>query len=162
MSARSKKRRLRRHQHLRERQSEQHQLDKFRQKFEEGPWGDRAELREFPGLEKMSDVLEEFVAPFADSANTMDAYRQLLTLGVLAWNVALLPEDERERMIRASLHAEAVGIPADSRAAVRGLVDALVVRKELCFRRNRRFIVDFDLQDTGDGWHISVASTVGG
>ena len=41
---------------------------------------------------KMSDVLEEFVEPYLEFAETEEAYRKLLSVAVVAWNVALFPE----------------------------------------------------------------------
>lgn len=48
------------------------------------------------GHEKMSDVLDDFIEPYSDVADTEDAYRKLLMLGQMAWNTALLPDDERQ------------------------------------------------------------------
>src|SRR4051812_46828121 len=47
------------------------------------------------GREKMSEVLEDFIEPYRDMADGENALRKLLTLALLAWNAALLPEDRR-------------------------------------------------------------------
>ena len=44
---------------------------------------------------KMSEVLEEFVEPYEQYAETKEAYRKLLTTALVAWNVMLFPEKER-------------------------------------------------------------------
>ena len=57
------------------------------------------------GGEKMSEVLEDFVEPYQELADTDDSFRKLLTLGMLAWNAALLPQDQRWAMIDEMLAA---------------------------------------------------------
>ncbi len=52
-------------------------------------------MAEWDGIEKMSKVLEEFVEPYMDMATDEQGYRTVLTLGMLAWNAALLPASGR-------------------------------------------------------------------
>jgi hypothetical protein len=48
-------------------------------------------------MEKMSEVLEQFVEPYWEELpDTADDFRKILTIGVAAWNAALLPEDEQK------------------------------------------------------------------
>ena len=49
--------------------------------------------------EDVRGPLEDFVEPYRDSADTYDAYRKLLSVALVAWNAALLPEDQRRAMI---------------------------------------------------------------
>src|SRR3954471_12797318 len=65
------------------------------------------------GREKMSEVLEEFIEPYSDLADTDEAFEKLLNLGVLAWNAALLPEDERQAIIDKTVET---GLPGSSKA----------------------------------------------
>lgn len=44
------------------------------------------------GMEKMSEVLLEFVQPYMKSAKTRKAYDSLLAIAVASWNCALLDE----------------------------------------------------------------------
>src|SRR3954466_8752717 len=41
-----------------------------------------------PAVHKMSEVLEDFVAPEWDQAQGEDDMRKILTIGMLAWNLA--------------------------------------------------------------------------
>ena len=45
-------------------------------------------------------------------------------------------------------------------AGLREIVDSLVARKKAYFSKYRRQIIDFDVQDLGDHYYISVASTI--
>src|SRR6516162_3546673 len=47
----------------------------------------------------MSEVLLEFISPYRDKAADDAALERLIGLGIMAWNVALLPEAEREKTI---------------------------------------------------------------
>jgi hypothetical protein len=112
------------------------------------------------GREKMSEVLEDFIEPYRELADTEDAFRKLLHLGMLAWNAALLPEGQRRAMIDEMLAAGLARASEADRARARELVEALVRRKEEHFATNRRAIVSFELTDRGDDYHLSVASTL--
>jgi hypothetical protein len=112
------------------------------------------------GREKMSDVLEDFIEPYRDMADTEDAFRKLLTLALLAWNAALLPEDRRRAMIDETLGAGFSRASGADRSQAREFVEVMVRRKEEHFAANQRAIISFELTDTGDDYHLSVASTL--
>ncbi|MGC8643187.1 MAG: hypothetical protein ACP5XB_25280, partial [Isosphaeraceae bacterium] len=106
------------------------------------------------GHEKMSDVLDDFIEPYSDVADTEDAYRKLLMLGQMAWNTALLPDDERQVIIDQTLDAGFARTSGPTRAAAREFIETLVRRKLEHFAGNRRAILSFSLTDTGDGYHL--------
>ena len=113
-----------------------------------------------PGREKMSDVLEEFIEPYSDTADTDDAYENLLTLGMLAWNAALLPVDRRQAMIDETLEAGFSTASRSDQALAREIIETLIRRKLEHFAENQRAILSFKLSHTKDGLHLSVASTL--
>ena len=104
---------------------------------------------------KMSDVLEEFVAPYEHSLTTTKAYRTLLSFGTMAWNLALFPEDKQPEELGLLL-AE---MPADMRAEGKDLICSLIARKKQQFPECRRMIIDFELTETASGRHLAVASS---
>jgi hypothetical protein len=112
-----------------------------------------------PGGIKMSDVLGEFVVPFRDLVDGLDAYRRLLTLGVLAWNAALGSESRQQEIVDEFI-GEALGTESQEvQASCREIVDRLVERKRANFAQYRRPILDFVLEDLGGGkCHLSVIS----
>jgi hypothetical protein len=113
-----------------------------------------------PGGLKMSTVLEDFVEPFADEVEGLEEYRRLLGLGQLAWNAALRGEPERREMVEELLSAALPGASREVLSMGRSIVESLIARKERDFAGLQRPILAFDLQDTGDGWHLNVASLV--
>jgi len=112
------------------------------------------------GREKMSEVLEEFIEPYRDGADTDDAYEKLMMLGVLAWNAALLPADQRKAMVDETIAAGFSRASRSDQALAREVVETLIRRKLEHFAENQRAIISFKLTNTGDGLHLSVASTL--
>ena len=107
----------------------------------------------------MSDVLSDFVEPYREFADTEEAYRKLLTLGVIAWSAALRPEQERQEMVDKIL-ADAQAATEEVEMELKEIVNMLIARKEAYFSEYRRDIIDFEVTDTGSGYHLSVASTL--
>jgi|GEM_PF-687578 len=105
---------------------------------------------------KMSEVLERFVEPYREIAETQDAYKRLLALALVAWNMTLIPKKERTAAMEESLFA----LPEEMRSDGRQLIRHLMVRKETSFSQYRRMILDFELVDTGSEWHLSVVSSL--
>jgi hypothetical protein len=137
-------------------------LAKLADKVARGPLGGSQFVVNPPDAEKMSDVLDDFVAPYEPSAETKDDYEKLLTLAATAWNAALLPEAKRPQMLEEVLGKELPGVPKNLRKDLRAFINELIARKLTHFAANRRMIVDFTLQETHDGYHLSVASTLEG
>lgn len=107
--------------------------------------------------EKMSDVLARFIEPYEDFAETDTAYRTLLAAGALAWNLALIPDDERERVLAnvlSKMNSESLA------RTTREFVMVLVRRKLAHFADNKRCIADYELSDAGDRRHLTVLSTL--
>jgi len=106
---------------------------------------------------KMSKVLEEFVEPYQQYAETKKAYKKLLTTAIVAWNVTLFPENDRPSRLDELL----VTLPEDVREDGRQIIEELMVRKERFFSQHRRMIVDFEVADIGSKKHLSVMSMAG-
>ncbi len=142
-------------------QLEQRGMNKLRQKVQNSPIGEKIGgiVANPEGMAKMSEVLEEFVEPYLDTAQNRSQRETLIGIAVIAWNLALLPINEREPII-AKVIAEAVD-QKDTLAKqdTREVIDELIARKLEFFPENQRFIVEFQLQETRNHFHLSVAST---
>ena len=84
-------------------------LGDLKQKLEQGPFGTERVVVEPAGAERLSDVRAEFVAPYAQLAADEAACRKLLTLSVVAWTAALLPEGRQPEMCGAGHRSGAAG-----------------------------------------------------
>ena len=113
-----------------------------------------------PGGVRMSDVLKQFVRPYNHLVDSEEAFRKLLTLGMLAWNAAMQPDGRQEQMVDEVLN-EAVGEESwEAQTAAREIVDELIERKQRYFAQYRRPIIDFRLTDLGDQYHLTVISAL--
>jgi hypothetical protein len=136
--------------------------------------------------QKMSEVVFEFIEPYRNFAHDDAAFDQLIALGVMAWNIALLPPGEREKALdelsaellpqkRASLVSKLGGLirkwrgtgreaGADPESPVIGdikrIAREMVERKLQHFAYNRRCIVSYQLNTTEDDVHLFVVSTL--
>lgn len=109
------------------------------------------------GTAKMSDMLDELVEPFADEADTEGAYTNLITIGVIAWNTAVLPRDQLDE----SLAILKSNFPdKEDFDTAQGLLFELMKRKLELFPDEQRLVVDFSLTQENDSWHLQVASTL--
>lgn len=108
--------------------------------------------------EKLSAVILEFARPLTE--NVDDAhFRTAITLAVLCWNLALLPDDEQERERRSAVRVMAKNGPAEFVEEADAWTRTLVDRKKRLFGHDRRMVVTYTVEDDGDGFHLYVAST---
>jgi hypothetical protein len=108
------------------------------------------------GEVKMSEVIMDFIEPYREYANTYEAHRKLITLALLAWNAALLPENEQKAMVE-----KVVGSLKLSKSDTEGMmniVEEMIERKNKYFVDYTRTILDYQLSYAEEGFHLSVAS----
>jgi len=112
-----------------------------------------------PGMPKMSEQLLSFVEPYVSAANSKDAYHKLLTVGMVAWNVALVSAEERGSVLTPFLKSLGGAGSRDARDFLE-IVGALVKRKEAepRFAKDNCCIVNFTVTDTATGPSLQVAS----
>jgi hypothetical protein len=148
--------------------------------------GRRASALLFPAeAQKMSEVLLDFIEPYRDLTDSDAAFERLISVGALAWNMALLPEIEREQSLDnlaesffggkwrvvtrlpkwlmkpfGSNHDdEGESEPAELRE-FKEIMRAMIERKNRHFGRNRRFILNFHMNPVGDDVQLVVLSTL--
>ena len=113
-----------------------------------------------PGEAKMSEVLEEFIEPYREVDETLKETIRLLTLATLAWNMALFAPEQQQEMMDQVLTDELVEGDQELKAEIQELIKELIRRKNRYFSQYKRMIVDFELKDQGNGYYLSVASTL--
>jgi len=110
--------------------------------------------------EKMSEVLLAFIEPYRELATTREAYEKLITVAMVAWNAALLPKDKREGFLDEAINPVLSSLGNKAVQDFKAIVNELIKRKEHLFPNNRRFIVSYELSETKNNYHLSVASTI--
>lgn len=116
------------------------------------------------GMRKMSEILIEFAQPYVDGADSFADKKKAFGLATVAWNLALL--DEEDRASHTGEFLEAMGgtgkkdVMDGAREILRNILDDLIRRKAQLFPEIKRFIFDWELLETPEGFHLNVASTV--
>jgi hypothetical protein len=117
-------------------------------------------VQNLEGVEKMSEVLETFVEPYLDFADSCADREKLFTIAVAAWNLTFMPEEKRPAIIKEMI---AVGVDKKDMLAqqdMRAILNEMIARKLTLFSDNQRLIINFQLQESKDKFHLSVASTL--
>jgi hypothetical protein len=110
---------------------------------------------------KMSEVLENFVSPYMNATEREPELKILFSIGVLAWNLALEPVEQRADLIEKAVKMIFSNQSAQGVETGKNFILELIDRKDKFFDNNQRRIVSFDLQYVSLGeYHISVASTM--
>src|SRR5690349_22441439 len=96
-----------------------------------------------PGDDKLSDLIGDFIAPYSHLADDEVGYRNLLRIGIAAWNLALFPAEQHAQLLNEMVSPERLPVDEAARGEMRALLEALVERKREHFSAERRYIVDF-------------------
>ncbi|WP_017293934.1 hypothetical protein [Geminocystis herdmanii] len=107
---------------------------------------------------KMSKVLEKFMSPYLYLTNDLSSKTKLFTIGVVAWNASLYPEEEREDITDLLFSQEVIGDDVNIKQELTDIVQQLIDRKLTYFPEDKRLIIDFDLQKFGDSDRLFVTS----
>ncbi len=142
--------------------NEQKALDTLEQRLQQSDMGSNfAGIQRNPkGEVKMSEVLETLVEPYLEVSDDYQERLILFQIATIAWNLTLLPESEQQSAMKALLKQAAKDIDPLAEKEMKNFVNELMARKLELFSDNQRYIVDFELKDTGNNFHLSVASTL--
>ena len=102
---------------------------------------------------KISAALVELIEPYREHELSLGDYQTLITVGVVAWNLSLLPEDERKQQLYKSLREEGISDPAGMDV----MIHELVKRKTELFPLDSRMILHYQATATPDGFHVEAA-----
>ncbi|PZO58342.1 MAG: hypothetical protein DCF15_05520 [Phormidesmis priestleyi] len=148
----------------------QRSLKKFQREFSKSPLSEITTeiLVEPAGVAKMSDVLDDFIAPYKADDITLSQYQNLLGIGVIAWNLAILDQQASERETSDARHKILKQLRKEGlkdndptlQKDVESIIDEMIARKKEFFADNQRRILSYQLEDLGTEFHLSVASTL--
>jgi len=109
-----------------------------------------------PNARKASTRLVQLIAPHAVDDETRSSYEALVALGAIAWNLSLVPAQDRDGLIREAVRAAVSrGIPLTDR----WLTD-LVERKMSLFPSEERWIESYEVIVQPDGRLAILVATV--
>ncbi|MBI2953212.1 MAG: hypothetical protein HYY30_02785 [Chloroflexi bacterium] len=123
-------------------------------------FGEREVVFQFGSPEKMSEILLAFLEPYREYATTRGAFERLVAVGVLAWNAAILPHEQRQALLDEASKSIQAAAGKDDAEVYTALVNDLIKRKERYFASNKRRIVSYQVTEGKDTFHLAVASLV--
>jgi hypothetical protein len=81
---------------------------------------------------------------------------KLLAIAIAAWNVALFPGGERAQRLREL----STTLPAEARTDFLALIREMIARKERYFAQYTRYILNYELTEQRESYHLDVLSTL--
>jgi len=118
-------------------------------------------LQASPKIEKMSEIIIDFAQPLLDVAENTQSQKQAITTAILGWNLALFPKEEQpdqlneiKKMLNPSTNSDQLANEASE------ILNFLVSRKDSLYPEINRMIVDYELIDTPQGFHLNVVSNI--
>jgi hypothetical protein len=111
-----------------------------------------------PDARKISTRLNELIEPHFDAEEeTLDSYKALVALGIMAWNFSMSPPEERITYVRKTVRAAvARGYPLTE-----GWLNDLIARKLRLFPSDERLIQTFEAFEGPDGdFRLVVAASI--
>jgi hypothetical protein len=125
---------------------------------------------------KLSAALIELCEPFEPQNVSTKEFENLIGLAAVAWNIAVLPQEERlekltafvdempemrqelENEIDTVLHDDSKDADFAPATTMLHFVGAMIQRKDELFPIDNRLILEFNVKDSPEGPHLSVSS----
>lgn len=118
-------------------------------------------LQSSPKIEKMSEIIIDFAQPLLNVAENAQSQKQAIITAILGWNLALLPKEAQpdqlnkiKKMLRPSTDSDQL-----ANETVK-ILNSLMSRKDFLYPEINRMIVDYELIDTPQGFHLNVVSNI--
>ncbi|SRR5579883_163044 len=117
-------------------------------------------VKEAPGVEKMSEVLLEFIEPYREYVDTKAAMKRLIGMAVMAWNTSLEPENEQEEMVEEIVNEIVKDDDEELKKQAKQILEELITRKKSYFSENKRMIMDVTINKKAGKDQLSVISNL--
>ena|GEM_PF-4669259 len=132
-------------------------MSRMKGKMQKMSGGVEHELIRDSTLEKMSDILLEYAKPFMDTveSDNKEEYENAIRISMMLWNCAIMQEGAKSRKEIMKMLK-----PAMPDAESKSVVKYMLERKRQMYPDNRRMMINYELSETADGFHLYVASTV--
>lgn len=91
--------------------------------------------------EKISDVVLRFVEPYTHDLESKGEWKSLIELAFIAWNVSLLPPEERKDLLNESFEESNLSLTEGTKE----VIDQMILRKEKFFSDYGQLLAAYDL-----------------
>ena len=101
------------------------------------------------------------IEPYQDDVQNDEDWIKLLDLATLAWNLSFFSKREAQQEIEHILQSNQL-VSADTEREIKedlkNIIGQLITRKKRHFSSYKRLIIDFELKNQGNGFHLFVVS----
>ena len=111
---------------------------------------------EYISTNKLSGVVLDYAEPLINAAG--DNEEKAIRFSVTLWNASLLPKQKALEIIEPSLDDMANGDQLLKKEFYT-MFEMMYNRKQSLFSNDKRFIVDYSLEENDEGFYLQVAST---
>jgi len=105
---------------------------------------------------KLSEVIMEFVEPLSERINDIVVTKRIIEFGILIWNLSFLPLEEREEQKKSIMKSFSIKEDDQDDDGFNEIYDYLIFRKDALFKNDKRFVVNYKIDDREDNSHLSV------
>lgn len=105
---------------------------------------------------KLSEVIMEFVEPLSERINDIVVTKRIIEFGILIWNLSFLPLEEREEQKKSIMKSFSIKEDDQDDDGFNEIYDYLIFRKDTLFKNDKRFVVNYKIDDREDNSHLSV------
>jgi hypothetical protein len=103
---------------------------------------------------KLSEALVALIEPYRRGVHDLLGYQRLITLAAFAWNLTVLPADQRD----AALLDAAREVNVEDRTMLKAIITEFLGRKLELFPDDHRMIVSYEVTESAGRYHVLVAS----
>lgn len=106
---------------------------------------------------KMSEVMQDFIEPYLGDDITKDTLTKVMSVAVVAWNAAMVPEQERKELFAGIAKA----FPAHMVEEGLDVLEHMLDRKRRLFFDCTRFVYSYEIVEKKNSYQLLVASAPG-
>ena len=132
-------------------------LTRMKHKLDE-QFGTEGEVIRDSTIDKMSDILLAYAAPFLDTIETASKaeYEKAIMISMTLWNCAIIQNGGAKESKKIEKMLKSLMPDAESRNVMKYMLE----RKQQMYPDNKRMMMNYELTEISDGFHLSVASTM--
>ena len=113
---------------------------------------------EYVSASKLSKVILDYAKPLTDTADGSEVEERAIRMSVTLWNASLFPKEKALEIIEPVLNEMANGDQL-LKEEFYTMFEMMYKRKQSLFSDDKRFVVDYQLEENNEGFILQVAST---
>ena len=113
---------------------------------------------EYVSANKLSEVILDYAEPLTNVADGIEVEERAIRMSVTLWNASLLPKQKALETMEPALEDMAQGDQL-LKSEFYLMFELMYKRKQSLFPNDKRFIVDYTLEENDGDFYLQVAST---